>query len=144
MDGVAGHAGLFSTADDLARYGRMLLSSDRADHGRFPLSPQTIRQMTTPHSPAGLPMRALGWDVDSGYSHVRGDLMPLGSFGHTGFTGTFIWVDPYSETFIIGLSNRVHPDGKGNPLGLWAKASNVVCGIVRPQSLPSRSVLTRP
>ena len=145
MDGVAGHAGLFSTIDDLARYARMLLSSDRpAEDSRVPLSPTTIRQMTTPHSATGLPVRALGWDVDSGYSHVRGDLMPLGSFGHTGFTGTFIWVDPYSETFVIGLSNRVHPDGKGNPLGIWAKASNVVCGIVRPQAMPPRPLLSRP
>jgi CubicO group peptidase (beta-lactamase class C family) len=138
MDGVAGHAGLFSTADDLARYGRMLLSSD-GERGRFPLSPATIRVMTTAASAEGLPKRALGWDVDSGYSHVRGDLLPVGSFGHTGFTGTFMWVDPYSRTFIIGLSNRVHPAGGGSPLGLWAKAANVVAGIVRPQVLPPRA-----
>jgi CubicO group peptidase (beta-lactamase class C family) len=93
---------------------------------------------------AGLPVRGLGWDIQSPYSHVKGDLMPYGSFGHTGFTGTFIWVDPYSQTFIIGLSNRVHPDGKGSPLALWAKASNIVSGIVRPQSLPPRPILTPP
>lgn len=144
MGGVAGHAGLFSTADDLAKFARMLLGSDGIKDDRFPLSPSTIRQMTTPHTPAGLPVRTLGWDVQSGYSHVKGDLMPFGSFGHTGFTGTFIWVDPYSQTFIIGLSNRVHPDGKGNPLAMWAKASNVVAGIVRPQNLPPRALLTPP
>lgn len=136
--GVAGHAGLFSTADDLAKFAEMLLSSDRTAGTRFPLSPYTVREMTTPHSPPGLPVRGLGWDIDTSYSHVRGDLLPRGSFGHTGFTGTFIWVDPYSDTFIIGLSNRVHPDGKGNPLGLWAKASNIVAGIVRPQVMPAR------
>jgi len=140
MDGVAGHAGLFSTADDLARYARMLLSSD-GEPGRYPLAPHTVRAWTTVASPEGLPKRALGWDVDTGYSHVRGDLMPLGSFGHTGFTGTFIWVDPYSRSFVIGLSNRVHPDGGGNPLAMWARASNVVAGLVRPESLPPRAVL---
>jgi CubicO group peptidase (beta-lactamase class C family) len=65
--------------------------------------------------------------------------MPLGTFGHTGFTGTYIWVDPFSQSFIIGLSNRVHPDGAGNPLELWARAANVVEGIVRPQALPPRA-----
>lgn len=142
MGGVAGHAGLFSTADDLARYGRMLLSSDGGS-GRYPLSPHTIRTMTTVASPEGLPRRALGWDVDTGYSHVRGDLFPVGTFGHTGFTGTFIWVDPYSRSFLIGLSNRVHPDGGGNPLGLWARAANVVAARVRPDALPPRAAQGR-
>lgn len=143
LAGVAGHAGLFSTADDLARFAPMLLSSDRPTSRRYPLSPATVRQMTTPHSPAGLPIRGLGWDIDTGYSHVRGDLMPLGSFGHTGFTGTFIWVDPFSETFVIGLSNRLHPDGKGSPLAMWARASNVVSGIVRTHTLPPRPAVVR-
>jgi len=143
MGGVAGHAGLFSTGDDLARFARMLLSSDNGDRKQYPLGPVTIRQMTSPHTPAGLPVRGLGWDIDSPYSHVRGDLMPLGSFGHTGFTGTFIWVDPYSQSFIIGLSNRVHPDEKGNVLGMWARAANVVCGIVHPPALPPRPAVLR-
>ena len=138
LNGVGGDAGLFSTADDLAKFAGMLLSSDRPDSKRYPLSPATVRLMTTPHSPPGLPVRGLGWDIDSPYSHVKGDLMPVGSFGHTGFTGTFIWVDPTSETFVIGLSNRVHPDGKGNPLRMWAQVCNVVQGIVRPQTLPAR------
>ncbi|MCC2668520.1 MAG: hypothetical protein K0Q72_991 [Armatimonadetes bacterium] len=144
MAGVAGHAGLFSTADDLSRFAWMLLSSDAKPKRRFPLSPTTVREMTSPHSPPGLPVRGLGWDIDTAYSHVRGDLMPLGSFGHTGFTGTYIWVDPYSQTFIIGLSNRLHPDGKGSPLAMWAKASNVVSGIIPPQSLPPRPAIVRP
>ncbi len=137
-NGVGGNAGLFSTGDDLARFAWMLLSSDGHDEHHYPLSPASVRMMTTPHSPAGLPVRGLGWDIDSGYSHVKGDLMPPGSFGHTGFTGTFIWVDPSSRSFVIGLSNRVHPDGKGNPLRMWAQVSDVVEGIVRPQSLPPR------
>ncbi|MGV3724030.1 MAG: serine hydrolase domain-containing protein [Actinomycetota bacterium] len=143
LGGVAGHAGLFSTADDLARFAPMLLSSDRPSRRRYPLSPATVRQMTTPHTPQGLPIRGLGWDIDTPYSHVRGDLMPLGSFGHTGFTGTFIWVDPYSESFLIGLSNRLHPDGKGSPLAMWARASNVVSGIVRAHTLPPRPAVVR-
>jgi CubicO group peptidase (beta-lactamase class C family) len=121
----------------------MLLSSDNGDRHHYPLGPITIREMTSPHTPAGLPVRGLGWDIDSPYSHVRGDLMPLGSFGHTGFTGTYLWVDPYSQTFLIGLSNRVHPDEKGNVLSMWARAANVVCGIVHPPSLPARPVLLR-
>lgn len=144
MGGVAGHAGLFSTADDLARFGKMLLSSDGEDEARYPLAPATVREMTTPHTPETLPKRGLGWDIDSPYSHVRGDLMPVGSFGHTGFTGTFIWVDPYSQTVLIGLSNRVHPNEKGNVLSMWAKASNITAGIVRPQSLPPRRLLSAP
>jgi uncharacterized protein YbbC (DUF1343 family)/CubicO group peptidase (beta-lactamase class C family) len=130
--GVAGHAGLFSTADDLARFARMLVSSDEETDRSYPLGPYTVREMTTPHTPAGLPVRGLGWDIDSPYSHVRGDLFPLGSFGHTGFTGTFLWIDPFSKTYVIGLSNRVHPDGKGNILPLWAKVSNVVASLSRP------------
>lgn len=142
--GVAGHAGLFGTADDLTRFARMMLSSDNdAARPRYPLSPYTIREATTPHTPPGVPLRGLGWDIDSPFSHVRGDLMPLGSFGHTGFTGTYIWFDPYSETFIIGLSNRVHPDGKGNPLGMWARIANIVAGTVRPRAMPPRPAVVQ-
>ena len=149
--GVAGHAGLFSTADDLARFARMLLSSDvpfqpqgARGEPRYPLSPAAVRKMTTPQTPPGVPLRGLGWDIDSLYSHVRGDLFPLGSFGHTGFTGAFLWVDPYSRTFLIGLSNRLHPDGKGDALPLWARAANVVAGIVSTGGLPPRGEVTRP
>jgi len=129
--GVAGHAGLFSTVDDLARFARMLTGGEGDRGGSYPLSPAAIRLMTTPQTPPGLPLRGLGWDIDSSYSHVRGDLMPLGSFGHTGFTGTYLWVDPYSRTYLIGLSNRLHPDGAGNPLRLWARAANAVVAILR-------------
>ncbi len=136
--GIAGHAGLYSTAHDLSRFARMLLSSDTDRPGRFPLSPTTVRWMTSPQTAPGVPVRGYGWDIDTGYSHVRGDLMPLGSFGHTGFTGTYLWVDPYAQAFIIGLSNRVHPDGKGSPLELWARAANIMCGRIRGGRLPDR------
>ncbi len=147
LGGVAGHAGLFSTADDLARFAPMLLSADRPEGNggkRYPLSPATVRLMTTPAAAPGGAMRGLGWDIDSSYSHVKGDLMPLGSFGHTGFTGTYLWVDPYSQTYLIGLSNRVHPDGGGSPLRLWAMAANIVCSSVGGEALPPRPPVFRP
>ncbi len=118
MGGVAGHAGLFTTAADIARYARMLLNGGELDGARI-LKPETIALMTAVHTPKNLlARRGLGWDIDTGYSRPRGRLFPLGSFGHTGFTGTALWIDPFSKTFWIFLSNRVHPDGKGNILPL--------------------------
>lgn len=113
LGGVAGHAGLFSTADDLAVYARMLLDSGDYNGQRI-LSPLSVRAMTIPHPvPGGL--RSYGWDVDTSYSFNRGELFPRGQgFGHTGFTGTSLWIDPGSRTAVIFLSNRLHPDGKGN------------------------------
>ena len=113
LGGVAGHAGLFSTADDLAIYAQMLLRGGEYNGKRI-LSPLSVRAMTTPHAvPGGL--RAYGWDVDTSYSFNRGELFPRGQgFGHTGFTGTSLWIDPASETAVIFLCNRLHPDGKGN------------------------------
>ena len=118
MGGVAGHAGLFSTAADLARYARMLLNGGELEGVRI-FKPDTVRQMSTVQSPEKVEARrGLGWDIDSGYSRPRGDIFPLGSYGHTGFTGTSLWIDPFSRTFVVFLSNRVHPDGKGNVLPL--------------------------
>ncbi len=113
LGGAAGHAGLFGTADDLAIYARMILGGGEVNGKRI-LKPKTVRLMTTPRPvPGGL--RALGWDVQTSYSSNRGTRFPAGkSFGHTGFTGTSIWIDPGSETAVIFLSNRVHPNGKGN------------------------------
>jgi len=111
-EGVAGHAGLFTTAPDLARFARMLLQEGELDGARL-FKPETVKLMTTVQTPSGLPRRGLGWDVDSGYSSPRGSVFPLGSYGHTGFTGTSIWIDPFSKTFVIFLCNRVHPTEKG-------------------------------
>jgi uncharacterized protein YbbC (DUF1343 family)/CubicO group peptidase (beta-lactamase class C family) len=113
LGGVAGHAGLFSTADDLAIYAQMLLSGGEYKGQRI-LSPLAVRAMTTPRPvPGGL--RSYGWDIDTSYSFNRGELFPRGQgFGHTGFTGTSLWIDPGSQTAVIFLSNRLHPDGKGN------------------------------
>lgn len=109
MGGLAGHAGLFSTADDLSRFARMMLNGGSLD-GQRVLTPLAVVKMTTPQSPLGHPARrGLGWDFDSPYSSVRGDLFLVGSYGHTGFTGTSIWIDPFTKTYVILLTNRVHP-----------------------------------
>jgi uncharacterized protein YbbC (DUF1343 family) len=109
MGGVAGHAGLFTTADDLAKFAQMLLDGGQANGTRL-FSPLTIEKFTTPESPADQPiLRGLGWDIDSPYSSNRGDLFPIGSFGHTGFTGTSMWMDPVSRSYVILLTNVVHP-----------------------------------
>ena len=118
MGGVAGHAGLFTTASDLARFARMMLNKGELEGVRI-FKPETVIQMTSLQSPDGMDMRrGFGWDIDTGYSRPRGRLFPIGSYGHTGFTGNAMWIDPFSETFWILLSNRVHPDGKGNVLPL--------------------------
>ena len=112
LGGVAGHAGLFSTADDLAIFCQMLLNHGEYQGQRI-LSPLTVARLTTARDSAGNGgggnWRALGWDFYSSFSANRGDLLPIGSFGHTGFTGTGLWIDPASQTFIVFLSNRVHP-----------------------------------
>ncbi|MDP9055573.1 MAG: DUF1343 domain-containing protein [Acidobacteriota bacterium] len=105
MGGVAGHAGVFSTADDLGKFCQMIL-----DGGDGLFSPATIRLFTSSATDANQPvMRGLGWDIQSPYSGARGDLFPIGSFGHTGFTGTSIWLDPGSDTYVVLLTNSVHP-----------------------------------
>jgi uncharacterized protein YbbC (DUF1343 family)/CubicO group peptidase (beta-lactamase class C family) len=109
MGGVAGHAGLFSTASDLALFCQMLLDKGRL-HGKRLLSPLTVEKFTSPQSPPDQPiLRGLGWDIDSPFSGSRGELFPIGSYGHTGFTGTSVWIDPATDTYVILLSNSVHP-----------------------------------
>jgi CubicO group peptidase (beta-lactamase class C family) len=122
LGGVAGHAGLFGTADDLAVYAQALLDGGRGPDGRRILGPLTVRAMTDAGpTPAGQ-RRGLGWDVDTPHSSPRGALFGPEGFGHTGFTGTSLWVDKETETFVIVLTSRLHPDGKaaradGPPLG---------------------------
>ncbi|GDY22552.1 esterase [Verrucomicrobiota bacterium] len=110
MGGVAGHAGVFTTAADLARYARMMLQGGELDGVRvFP--PEAVRWMTSVQSPAGVAARrGIGWDIDSPFSGPRGKHFPIGSFGHTGWTGTSVWIDPASRTFLIFLANRNHPN----------------------------------
>ena len=129
MGGVAGHAGLFSSARDVAIYGQLLLN--RGNYlGKRVFSPLTVEAMTTSQSPRGaLTLRGLGWDIDSTFSAPRGDLLS-GGFGHTGFTGTSLWIHPPSETFIILLTNRVHPDGKGEVTHLRGVIANLVAAAI--------------
>jgi uncharacterized protein YbbC (DUF1343 family)/CubicO group peptidase (beta-lactamase class C family) len=121
MGGVAGHAGLFSTADDLAKFAQQLLS------GSAVLSRPAIEKMSTPQQPAtAASLRGFGWDIDSPFASNRGELLPVGSFGHTGFTGTSLWIDPTTNTFIILLTNAVHPIGEGSVISLRTRLSNAV------------------
>jgi uncharacterized protein YbbC (DUF1343 family)/CubicO group peptidase (beta-lactamase class C family) len=130
MGGYAGHAGLFGTADDLAVFARMLLGGGKWN-GRRVLSPLTVAKMTRRATPENVPaVRGLGWDIDSPSSANRGDLFPIGSFGHTGFTGTSMWIDPATKTFVIFLSNRVHPDGHGDVTPLRARVASVVASAI--------------
>ena len=125
MGGVAGHAGLFSTANDMVRFARMLLRGGELDGVRV-MSPLTVARMTSPSTPEGeANVRGLGWDMDSSFSSNRGELLPLGSFGHTGFTGTSIWVDPTTKAFVIFLSSRLHPEGKGDVTPLRARVATI-------------------
>jgi len=135
MGGVAGHAGLFTTADDLSKFARAVLAGNF-----FP------KEMTQVQSPPGVAIRrAGGFDIDSMYAKPRGEHFPIGSFGHTGWTGGFIWIDPFSRTFYVFLSNRVHPDGKGNVVALQKQLGTLVAESIRgfdfdnvPGALPRR------
>ena len=130
MGGVAGHAGLFSTASDLARYARMLLNGGELNGVRL-FTPEIVAQMTTVQSPEGvLSRRGFGWDIDSPYSRPRGTLFPRGSFGHTGWTGAALWLDPFSRTFWVFLSNRVHPDGRGSVTTLYSSLGTLAARAV--------------
>ena len=128
MGGVAGHAGLFSTADDLAIFAQMLLDGGSRE-GVQVLSPPMVKKMTTPQSPPDkMPLRGLGWNIDS-------SLASEGSYGHKGFTGTGIWIDPASKTYVIILTNRVHPNGKGKVESLRTKILSFVNEAIGPVSV---------
>ena len=130
MGGIAGHAGLFSTARDLQRFVRMLINGGQLDGVRV-LSAATVRAMTSPATPPGMTaVRGLGWDIDTQFSSNRGDLFPIGSYGHTGFTGTSIWVDPSSGGWVIFLSSRLHPDGTGDVTPLRARVATVAAAAI--------------
>ncbi len=146
LGGVAGHAGLFSTADDLAVYVQMLLNGGE-HRGRRLLKAATVRLMTEPHPVPERKRRGLrsyGWDVDTAFSRNRGDVFPAGEgFGHTGFTGTSIWVHPASQTAVIFLSNRVHPAGKGNVVRLRGRVATLAAeAVLQPRAAKATPVLT--
>lgn len=127
LGGVAGHAGLFSTADDLSRFCRMLLDGGQLD-GRRILKESTVAEMIRPHKlPGNGGSRGLGFDIDTAYSSCRGDRFVRGeTFGHTGFTGTMFWVDPFHRCYFILLTNSVHPNGKGNVIALRRHVATTV------------------
>ncbi len=130
MGGGAGHAGLFTTAADLSRFARLMLGDGTID-GRRIFAASTVALMTSVQSPSGVTVRrAAGFDIDSPYSRPRGELFPVGSFGHTGWTGTMIWMDPSSKSFYIFLSNRVHPDGKGSVTALQKQLGSLSAAAV--------------
>jgi CubicO group peptidase (beta-lactamase class C family) len=141
MGGVAGHAGVFTTAPDLARYCRMLLNGGELGGVRV-LSPDSVRRMTTPQSPRGLAeSRGIGWDINSPYAGPRGKVFPVGSYGHTGWTGTSLWIDPASQSFVLLLSNRNHPDGGGSIVSLRSSVGTLAaeaCGLRAPAAVPAR------
>jgi len=126
MGGVAGQAGLFSTGDGLAKFAQALLNG-----GGGILSALSVQKMTRPEQPPSAPvLRGFGWDIDSPFSSNRGDLLPVGGFGHTGFTGTSMWIDPTTQTYIILLTNAVHPRGKGNAIALRSKVATAVAAAL--------------
>lgn len=131
MGGVAGHAGVFSTGDDLAVFAQAML-----DGGRGVLTPATIAKMTAPQQPVnGTTLRGFGWDIDSPLSTNRGELLPVGGYGHTGFTGTSLWIDPATRTYIILLTNAVHmnalsPKEKGSAVALRTQVATAVAAVL--------------
>lgn len=126
MGGVAGHAGLFSDGDDVAIYAQNLLDRLAGRPSKFPLSRTVLEKMVAPEQPAtGTALRGFGWDIDSPYSSNRGTLFPVGSFGHTGFTGTSLWIDPGSDTYVIVLANSVHPNGPKSVTALRGRIADV-------------------
>lgn len=123
LGGVAGHAGLFSTVDDVARFATMLLNQGEASGARV-LAASSVAALTTPHDlPDDAGKRALGWDIDTRFSGARGE---LGGYGHTGFTGTSLWIDPARKVAVVVLASALYPDGKGDVRRLRREVATVV------------------
>ncbi len=136
MGGVAGHAGVFTTADDLALFAQMML-----DKGRGIFAPATVERFTAPATPAGQPVvRSLGWDIDSPYSSNKGEIW-TGGYGHTGFTGPAIWIHPASQSYIVIMANRNHPRG-GRSINSWrSKVASIVAAALSIEP-PRQATLT--
>jgi serine-type D-Ala-D-Ala carboxypeptidase len=127
--GISGNAGLFSSADDLAVFAQMMLNKGSFKGVRI-LSPLGVEKMTSVYLRAEFSGRGLGWDLDSAYATNQGDLFGENSYGHTGYTGTSIWIDPDTQTFVIFLTNRVHPNDKGKILSVRSKIANIVAASI--------------
>jgi uncharacterized protein YbbC (DUF1343 family) len=147
VGGVAGNAGLFATAADLSRFARMLLGRGSLfePEGRtLVLSEATVAALTEPRSVAGF-RRTYGWDVKSPHSRNRGKLLSPLAFGHGGFTGTALWIDPEQDLFVVFLSNRVHPSGKGDVIELTARVTDAaVSGVARVAACPRPNTVVLP
>ena len=138
MGGVAGHAGVFGTADDLAIMAQMLIDGGESQ-GQRCLREGTVAAMCKPFPvPGTSTQRGLGWDMRSPFSRVFNEAFPKGSFGHTGYTGTSMWIDPRSQTFLIVLTSRLHPNGKGDVKPLRAKTAAAVAAAI-PMGPPLRA-----
>jgi len=144
LGGVAGHAGLFSTAQDLARYAQALLGRGQYGEVRV-LGESTAAAMASPQK-VSTGFRGLGWDMRTGYSSNRGESFSPRAFGHGGFTGTSMWIDPELDLFVIFLSNRLHPDGKGSINSLAGRIGTIAGRAVMDHTacvLPGIDVLER-
>lgn len=146
LGGVAGHAGLFSTLDDLSRYAQMMLNYGRLADQQI-LTSETHALFTAAHrvehrADFGWLTRTNGFDHHSTYSYNNGGVLSDAAFGHGGFTGTVLWIDPDRNCFFVFLSNRLHPDGKGNVNRL---AGNVAKTIVEHclKPLPQRDSVSQ-
>ncbi len=127
--GVSGNAGLFSTADDLAVFAEMLLNGGTFKKTRV-LGLLAVDRMLEIYPKVQASGRGLGWDFTSDYATVRGDLFGWRSFGHSGYTGTSIWIDPETRTTVVFLTNRVHPDDKGEIIALRSRVANVAAAAI--------------
>jgi uncharacterized protein YbbC (DUF1343 family) len=143
LGGVAGHAGMFSTAADLSRVCRMLLRGGTLG-GKQIFKPATVQLMWT-RSEEGRGRRALGWDINSTFAAFAAPFFPSGSVGHTGFTGTSAWIDPSSQAYVILLTNRVHPSG-GNAASIRELRGRVMAAagaaLFTPPLVPSAAPQT--
>lgn len=138
LGGIAGHAGLFSTAEDIAVYAAMMKNAGELTGVRV-LKAETVREMTTANKIADGNQRGLGWDKQTGYSYNKGDLMTAAAFGHGGFTGTVLWMDPQLDLTFVFLSNRVHPDGKGSVNRLAGRIATLAVAAIKDRATASSS-----
>lgn len=131
LGGVAGHAGLFGTADDLGKYCQMMLRGGEGANGKRILSEATVLRMRDPGNCPANEKRGLGWDIDTPYSAPRGNRFGKNGVGHTGFTGTSVWIDFDTNTYVILLTSRLHPDGSaGSPNGLRRSIAGIVAEAI--------------
>jgi hypothetical protein len=139
MGGVSGHAGLFSTADDLALFAQAFLNRGELNKVSI-LKPETVEQMTSPQSPPGKTPRGLGWDLGPSFVSDSNEAAQTAAYGHLGYTGTALWIDPLAKTYVIVLTNRVHPYGRGDVQALRADIKELVSKALAP--LPFESIAT--